>query len=165
MTVSELRIETSARVKRDVAVIGGGPAGSAAALVLARGGRDVVLFERSRGAPPKLCGEFLSARGVRALERIGAIDAVRSGGAIEVSSWSVASARREFRRRFARPGLAISRSALDPTLRALSQSQGADVIEGARVASVEWSARGAAQLTIAEGVPGEVTARGPRCRA
>ena len=44
----------------DVAVIGGGLAGAAAACDLAEAGRRVVLLERERGPHHKVCGEFWS---------------------------------------------------------------------------------------------------------
>jgi flavin-dependent dehydrogenase len=43
-----------------ITIIGGGPAGSAAAILLARQGYDVVLLEKDRFPRHKLCGEFLS---------------------------------------------------------------------------------------------------------
>jgi menaquinone-9 beta-reductase len=45
----------------DVLIVGGGPAGAAAACHLARAGCDVLLYERERQPRPKVCGEFLSA--------------------------------------------------------------------------------------------------------
>ena len=44
----------------DLAVVGGGPAGSAAAITAARAGATVVLFERGKLPRHKVCGEFLS---------------------------------------------------------------------------------------------------------
>lgn len=44
----------------DVAIIGGGPAGCAAALTLARAGRCVIVFEKQRFPRPKVCGGCLS---------------------------------------------------------------------------------------------------------
>lgn len=55
----------------EVVVIGGGPAGAAAAIGLARAGREVVLLERERGPHDKVCGEFLSACAVASLRRLG----------------------------------------------------------------------------------------------
>jgi menaquinone-9 beta-reductase len=45
----------------DLAIIGGGPAGCAAAIVAARRGARVLLLERSRFPRHKVCGEFVSA--------------------------------------------------------------------------------------------------------
>jgi menaquinone-9 beta-reductase len=45
----------------DLVVIGGGPAGSAAAITACRLGADVLLLERGRFPRHKVCGEFVSA--------------------------------------------------------------------------------------------------------
>src|SRR5437868_4133419 len=42
----------------DLAIVGGGPAGSAAAIVAARGGMRVLLLERGSFPRHKVCGEF-----------------------------------------------------------------------------------------------------------
>jgi flavin-dependent dehydrogenase len=63
----------------DVAVIGGGPAGSTAACRLARAGRRVVLFERDR-FPRFHIGESLLASVNDVLDEIGAADLVRAQG-------------------------------------------------------------------------------------
>ena len=42
-------------------VVGGGLAGSAFAIELARQGRAVIVLEKTTGAHHKVCGEFLSA--------------------------------------------------------------------------------------------------------
>lgn len=54
-----------------VAVIGAGPAGSTAALALARGGASVTLFERSAWPRPKACGDGLTPASVRILVELG----------------------------------------------------------------------------------------------
>ena len=48
----------------DLAVIGGGPAGTAAAITAARAGRRVLLIERGRLPRHKVCGEFISSEAV-----------------------------------------------------------------------------------------------------
>src|SRR5271165_6839302 len=45
----------------DLAIIGGGPAGSAAAITAARSGACVALFESRQFPRHKVCGEFVSA--------------------------------------------------------------------------------------------------------
>ncbi len=44
----------------DAVVMGGGPAGSSLAALLAASGRRTVLLERDRFPRRKVCGEFLS---------------------------------------------------------------------------------------------------------
>jgi len=55
----------------DVAVVGGGPAGSAAAITLARAGRDVVLVDKASFPRDKCCGDGLTAGALRYLESLG----------------------------------------------------------------------------------------------
>src|SRR5436190_3523072 len=55
----------------DVAVVGGGPAGAAAAIMLARAGRDVVLVDKARFPRDKCCGDGLTTGALRLLESLG----------------------------------------------------------------------------------------------
>ena len=66
----------------DVAVIGGGPAGAAAAITLARAGRDVLLFDKARFPRDKCCGDGLTTGALRRLEGLGLDPA-------DVASWQV----------------------------------------------------------------------------
>ena len=55
------------RPEFDIAVIGGGPAGTAAAITAARLGARVVLFEAGEFPRQKVCGEFVSAESLGVL--------------------------------------------------------------------------------------------------
>jgi flavin-dependent dehydrogenase len=75
----------AARAKAyDAAVIGGGPAGSATALMLARAGWAVALIEKSRFPRPKVCGEFISASSFPLFAELGLLEDVRGFAGPEV---------------------------------------------------------------------------------
>jgi geranylgeranyl reductase family protein len=58
-------------VRADIAVVGGGPAGAAAAIALAGAGRQVVVVDRARFPRDKTCGDGLTAAALRQLEGLG----------------------------------------------------------------------------------------------
>jgi len=62
----------------DVLVVGAGPAGSALAAGLARGGASVAIVEAATHPRPKVCAEYASPRIVEELARLGMSDAWRS---------------------------------------------------------------------------------------
>jgi flavin-dependent dehydrogenase len=55
----------------DILIAGGGLAGSAAAIALARAGRRVTLLERETGPKHKICGEFISTEAQAYLRVLG----------------------------------------------------------------------------------------------
>ena len=63
--------EGTARGAFDAVVVGAGPAGSVAALVLARAGGRVALVDRSAFPRDKACGDLIGPRGVRLLQDLG----------------------------------------------------------------------------------------------
>src|SRR5688572_25864578 len=62
----------------DVTIIGAGPAGSVAALLLARANWRVTLLEQHRFPRDKVCGECLSADGIEVLSRIGLRESIEA---------------------------------------------------------------------------------------
>ena len=57
-------------MQRDVLIIGGGPAGSAAAVTAARAGLKVTLFEKAPYGRDKVCGDGLTPRAIGALNEL-----------------------------------------------------------------------------------------------
>ncbi len=58
-------------MRRDPLIIGAGPAGTAAAITLARAGGRPLLIERTTGAADKVCGDFLSADSISCARTLG----------------------------------------------------------------------------------------------
>jgi menaquinone-9 beta-reductase len=114
-------------------IIGGGPAGAAAAIALARAGRNVTLIERSAAASDKVCGDFLSAEAIAMIETLG----------VDLSAASTITALRLVHRdRAATTHLpftarGLSRRALDEALLRQARAGGATVLRGHRVGAIE----------------------------
>lgn len=118
-------------MKADMTVIGGGPAGSAAAIRLARAGFGVRLFEKERFPRRKLCGGFLSAEALPELEDLGVLDSLCAAGACRIhrvilASPSGSTATTEL----PQEALSVSRALLDSLLLDQARSIGVEVTEG-----------------------------------
>jgi 2-polyprenyl-6-methoxyphenol hydroxylase-like FAD-dependent oxidoreductase len=142
-----------------VLVVGGGPAGLAAATMLARRGVCVTLAEAGAWPRPKMCGEFLSPDAERALAEIGAGGVVRSLGAPAIDAVRVTVARRgrvlaEMGRRLDAAGHGVSRIDLDAALAAIARSAGVDLRERCRIDRLACDASGVRATTAA----GEIAA-------
>ena len=116
-------------------IVGGGPAGSAAAIALAQSGAMPVLVERSSGERDVVCGGFLGWDALAALRRLG-LDAAELG-ARPIRKLRLAAGRRIVEKR--RPALAagLSRRRLDSALLALAEEAGAAVLRGRAARAIE----------------------------
>ncbi len=124
----------------DCTVVGGGPAGSIAATVLARGGLSVCLIEKDYFPRHKLCGEFLSGDGVDVLRSLQLDRAVVDRGAIPVRRCVVtSSAGARFEAPLPGQPLSISRYAFDLTLFEEARRSGAIAMCGTAVTNVDGS--------------------------
>ena len=79
MNNSDSNPDSSLDLSTDIIVIGGGPAGSAAATMLARKGWQVTLLEREQ-FPREHVGESLLPASIPVLDELGALEAVESAG-------------------------------------------------------------------------------------
>lgn len=115
----------------DVLVAGGGPAGTACAIMLARGGRRVVLVEREAGPREKVCGEFLGADALACLVALG-LDPFAMGG-VPIAEAQIARGARAagFALPFAAAGL--PRRVMDEALLGVAAASGVMLLRGASV--------------------------------
>jgi flavin-dependent dehydrogenase len=115
----------------DALILGGGPAGAAAAIDLARGGLRPLILERQRGESDALCGGFLSWTSLAALERLG-VDRVSLGGhRVERMALFAGPARAQVP--LPAMALGVSRQRLDACLLARAEQAGAAVERGVTV--------------------------------
>lgn len=109
-------------------IVGGGPAGAAAAIALARGGAMPVLVERCPGARDLVCGGFLGWDALAALNRLG-LD-VAGLGARPIHRLRLVSGRRTVEAALPRPAAGLSRRRLDAALLQMAEEAGAAVLRG-----------------------------------
>ena len=133
-------MDRSANTIPDAVILGGGPAGAAIAIDLARRGRSVTLLEQSATAHHKVCGEFLSHEAIAYLDRLGidlhALGAVPIHGVRLAGRSPVAACELPF------PALSLTRRTLDEALLAAAARSGATVLRGRRVDSLQRTANG-----------------------
>lgn len=153
----------------DIAVIGGGPAGAATAIRAARGGANVVVFEKGPRGRDKVCGDGLTPRAVGALNQL-KID-LSDAHHIEGLRMIAGNVRRELQwpgtSRFPGHGAVWPRRRLDAALIEAAEEAGARVVfeteampemDGERVTGVTAGGTTySAGITVAAtGAPGAV---------
>ncbi|MFT5204535.1 MAG: geranylgeranyl reductase family protein [Candidatus Aldehydirespiratoraceae bacterium] len=153
----------------DIAIIGAGPAGAAAAIRAARAGAVVRVFEKAGQGRDKVCGDGLTPRAVHALNELD----IDMAGAHKIAGLRMIAGktRRELpwpdNGRFAPNGAVWPRRLLDAHLMAAAAEAGADVhwqcealpmMEDGRVVGVEAAGQKvrAGLTVVAAGAPGNV---------
>jgi menaquinone-9 beta-reductase len=124
----------------DLAIIGGGPAGSSAAIAAARAGAKVALFEARDFPRHKVCGEFVSAESLDLLAGL-LRDAPRAtsvfAGAPIIKTTRLLFRSRVIEVELSPAGLSITRYDLDGLLWEAAQRSGVDVHPNCEVSACE----------------------------
>jgi flavin-dependent dehydrogenase len=120
----------------DVVVIGAGPAGSAAAGLLALRGRRVLVLEKERFPRRKVCGEFLSAQAAEQLAALGLRAEIETPAERIHRGGLFLPGGEEIPFRLPAAALGVSRARLDERLARWAEDRGAEVRLGVRVRGV-----------------------------
>ncbi len=144
----------------DVIIAGAGPAGSALAIELAGAGYSVLLMDGARFPRDKVCGDYVSPRGLARLEALGCGDAVRALACTPIrSSRLYLNSERLVSGSLPRVaglpayGLAIPRRDLDELLFRRALAAGAEGREACRVSGFEVTGAGVEVAAVREGKP------------
>jgi geranylgeranyl reductase family protein len=155
--------------QRDLLIIGGGPAGAAAAIRAARAGASVTVFEKGAPGRDKICGDGLTPRAVRALDELGVSleGAHRIDGLRMIANRTVRQLEWPGIAPFPPHGAVWPRRRLDARLMELAEQAGAELLwnqealpemDGDRVTGVSAGGRrwSAPMVVVATGAPGQV---------
>lgn len=124
----------------EIIAVGGGLAGAAFALELARNGCDVLILESTRGAHHKVCGEFLSIEARRLLGYLGIN--IHALGASSVDTLRLAAGEHVATAPLPFLASGLSRYRLDDALLTAAVQAGARIVRGERVTGLDIGREG-----------------------
>ena len=140
-------------MKDEVLIVGGGVAGCAASIALARKGRSVTLVEREVTPRHKVCGEFLSGEALQDLHGLG-ID-VTSLRAVRIHSVRLAAASSAAEAPLPFSAASLTRRSLDTALISEAIASGVKVEQGRSVESLSRATANTWQVTLDDGTTRE----------
>jgi flavin-dependent dehydrogenase len=143
--MSEREGPTLGRDAHPIVAVGGGLAGAAFAIELARSGRRVVVLERTQSPCHKVCGEFLSAETQDLLASL-QLD-LRALGATPIARFRLVKGEREATSPLPFAAAGLSRYRLDHALLSLAERAGATVVRGTVVTGLEAAVGGVSVRT------------------
>jgi menaquinone-9 beta-reductase len=115
-------------------ILGGGPAGSAAAITLARGGAQPLILERARETGDAICGGFISWRTLASLERLGLSD--NDLGGHPITTLRLFAGHHNAQAPLPKRAIGISRKRLDSLLLMQAQVLGVGIERGVMIREI-----------------------------
>lgn len=144
-----------ARTRTKILVVGGGPAGSTTATLLARQGLEVVLMDREKG-PRYHIGESLLPSCLKVFDLLGIRERIEKYGFVQKDGGYFDWGGQRWEIAFNTPstplyGFQVIRSEFDSLLLQHARSQGVDVREGSEVEEIHFDASRASSVTYKSG--------------
>ena len=122
----------------DVAIVGGGLAGLACAILISKMGYDVILFEKENYPFHKVCGEYISLESYDFLISLELPLAEKKLPLIRELMVSSTSSGRTLRQTLPLGGIGISRYQIDAELAVLAEKNGTKLLTGTKVTDVVY---------------------------
>ena len=140
----------------DAVIIGGGPAGSTAALSLAKQGWSVALVEKAPFPRRKVCGEFISATSIAVIDAIGLGSTWRAQAGPEVKRVALYSGNTIVDAPMPQAssnsfGRALGRDVLDTLMMERVRSEGATIFQPAKALAITREGQSHAVRIASEG--------------